>query len=120
VEVSRRAQGVAAAVLTESGGACRPQFSIGLSESGSGRFVFALGGTVGSEVLSRRRAAIFNESLDLVEAFADKASADDLRFMRRAALLPAVFRGLQGYLFLAFSEERQWDLAAILEGLDIG
>ena len=120
VEVSRRGQGVAAAVLTESAGAYRPQFSIGLSESGSGRFVFALGGAVGSEVMSHRRAAIFNESLDVVEAFSDKASADDLRFMRRAALLPAVFRGLEGYLFLAFSEERQWDLAAILEGLDIG
>jgi hypothetical protein len=120
VEVSRRVQAVAAAVLVESGGAFRAQFSIGLAESGPGRFAFASAGAVGTEVLSGRRGAVVNEGLDAIAAFSDKASPEDLRFMKRAALLPALFRGQAGFLFLAFAEERDWDLKALLEGLDIG
>jgi hypothetical protein len=120
VEVSRRVMAVAAAVLTESGGAFRPRFSIGLSEAGAARFVFPLDGILGTEVLSSRAAAVVNEDLDSIEVFTGAAAPDDLRLMRRAVLIPALFRGLDGYLFLAFAEERRWDLATILEGLDVG
>jgi hypothetical protein len=94
-------------------------YSIGLADSGSGRFSFPLAGAVGVEILSGRRAAAVNEGLDSVSAFSQKASADDLRFMRRACMLPAVFRSQAAYLFLAFAEERTWDLPMVLEGLDI-
>ena len=117
VEISRRIQAVSAAVIAGSGRRCSLRLSIGITDAGKERMVFDGKETLVRRFLAQRMALIVNEELDGIAPLAQKLTAEDLRFMKRAAFVPLDCGDEVATLFFAFPGDRDWTIEELIREL---
>jgi hypothetical protein len=80
-------------------------------------FHFELPDPFSTEFLQLRKAVVVNKNLAEIGIFSARFDGEDIRYMKRLVLVPAVFRGQEGYLFLSFISETDVSPSVILSKL---
>ncbi|HVO38487.1 MAG TPA: hypothetical protein VMV03_05595 [Spirochaetia bacterium] len=117
VEISRRVSAVGAGLLMKKATGYLPDLTVGLGERSVQAFHFDLREPVSSEILGPRKAAAVNRNLSEIGLFSSRFDAEDIRYMKRLMLIPAIFRGQEAFLFLSFTSETEIVPASILSKL---
>ena len=110
---------MSAAVLTAEADELHTVFSIGFSESMEGRFCFGAQDALYQDYLTQRKALLMNVDLSGIGVFARRLKADDLRFMQNGVLVPLRLGAKDGYLFLSFAQQKQWDIKELILALNL-
>lgn len=105
VEMSRRVSAVSAGLLLKKASGFMPDLTVGLGERSVQAFHFELREPFSTEFLQLRKAVVVNKNPSEIGTFSARFDGEDIRYMKRLAFMPAVFRGQEGYLFLSFTSE---------------
>ena len=118
VEISRKIKAVNAALLVKAGDAYVTKLRIGLLDKPE-RILFSAGDPFYDRFLSRRQAVLLSERPESIPSLAARFNPEDLKYMKAALFLPAVYQKTQAVLFLGLPSKKSMELKDIINKLEI-
>jgi hypothetical protein len=118
VEISRRVSAVSAGLLLKKPNGYFLDLAVGVNEKTFASLKFVNGDPI-LGLMSMRRVVAVNRNIVEVRTLRSRIDVDDLRYMRRLLIIPAIFRGQDGYLFFSFSSESDIVMEYFLSSLKI-
>jgi hypothetical protein len=117
VELSRRVAAVSAVILLKKVRGYSPDLTVGVNEKTIRLLTFNSAEAIFAELLVPRKAVLVDRSPAESKIFKTKYDAEDLKYTKRVALLPATFRGQEAYLLFSFSSETGITINSLLSRL---
>jgi hypothetical protein len=117
VEVSRRVSAVSAGLLLKKVQGFSPDLTVGLSDKSVQSFVFQSNEPFSIGFLQTRKAVAIDKNPADIRFLSARFDPDDIRYMKRILIIPAVFRSQEAFLFLSFSSETDIAMNVMLSNL---
>ncbi|HVP19066.1 MAG TPA: hypothetical protein VMU36_08715, partial [Spirochaetia bacterium] len=117
VEISRRVAAVSAALLVRKSDGFFPDLTVGFSEKSRRRLQFGADDPFSTLFLAERKAVGIDRNPSELRMWKEIIDQEDLRFMKRILLLPAIFASQDAYIVLAFAADQGIVLKSILSKL---
>jgi hypothetical protein len=118
IEISKRVNAIAVALLAEKNDGFWPDMTLGLNEKSVGGFHFFTDELFVKQYFSRSDTLVINKAADRIEELVSKFSKDDIKYIKRAIFFPAIHGHTRSLLFFAFSRELPLDIDAILRNMN--
>ena len=117
VEVSRRVSAVSACLLAGGPDGYSLELAVGLNEKSRQKLHLEAGDPLNELFLKERKAVAIEKNPSDLETWRAFIDQEDLRYMKRVLLVPAVFHSHEAYLLLAFASDREIVLKDIFSEL---
>ena len=117
VEISRRVAAVSAGLLGKGSGGFTLDLSVGLSEKSRQRLRLDAVDPLCRLIFADRKTVAMNRNPAELGLWRNLIDVEDMKYMKRILLFPALFRSQEAYLLLAFAADQDIALNGIVSKL---